>query len=189
MYKKIEDLQPQTALRGILPDAVVTVVSVQCHGSDALTLIYRGPAGGVAEAARRGGDVPLPGRPARLVRDAAHRDQARRGSRGAAEARSRQGGPGAGRQPSGRPQEERGLLAHPSQNTLVFLAADKVRLQDLDEALRKFLAWESILAEKETLNLDPHQARQAEMRKQAADCRGSWGRRSWRTRSATACVC
>ncbi len=46
---KLEDLQPQTALRGILPDAVVTVVSVQWHGSDALTLIYRGPAGGVAE--------------------------------------------------------------------------------------------------------------------------------------------
>ncbi|MRR13112.1 AAA+ family ATPase, partial [bacterium] len=54
-------------------------------------------------------------------------------------------------------------------NTLVFLAADKVRLQDLDEALRKFLAWESILAEKETLNLDPHEFRQAEMQKQAAD--------------------
>jgi hypothetical protein len=49
------------------------------------------------------------------------------------------------------------------------LAADKVRLQDLDEALRKFLAWESILAEKETLNLDPHQVRQAEIQKQAID--------------------
>jgi len=42
-------------------------------------------------------------------------------------------------------------------------------LQDLDEAVRKFLAWESILAEKETLNLDPHQVRQAETQKQAAD--------------------
>jgi hypothetical protein len=41
------------------------------------------------------------------------------------------------------------------RNTLVFLAADKTRLQDLDEAVRKFLAWESILAEKTTLNLDP----------------------------------
>lgn len=55
------------------------------------------------------------------------------------------------------------------QNTLVFLAADKVRLQDLDEALRKYLAWSSIVADKETLNLDPHQARQAETQKQAAD--------------------
>ena len=55
------------------------------------------------------------------------------------------------------------------RNTLVFLAADKARLQDLDEALRKFLAWKSILAEKETLNLDPHQVRQAETQMQAAD--------------------
>jgi predicted AAA+ superfamily ATPase len=55
------------------------------------------------------------------------------------------------------------------QNTLVFLAADKVRLQDLDEALRKYLAWSSIVEEKEILNLDPHQARQAETQKQAAD--------------------
>ena len=51
----------------------------------------------------------------------------------------------------------------------MFLAADKVRLQDLDEALRKYLAWSSIVAEKEKLNLDPHQARQAETQKQAAD--------------------
>jgi predicted AAA+ superfamily ATPase len=55
------------------------------------------------------------------------------------------------------------------QNTLVFLAADRVRLQDLDEALRKYLAWESILEDKETLNLDPHQVRQAENQKGAAD--------------------
>jgi hypothetical protein len=44
-----------------------------------------------------------------------------------------------------------------------------VRLQDLDEALRKYLAWSSIVAEKEALNLDPHQTRQAEIQKQAAD--------------------
>jgi hypothetical protein len=31
----------------------------------------------------------------------------------------------------------------------VFLAADKGRLQDLDEAVRKYLAWQSILEEKE----------------------------------------
>jgi hypothetical protein len=51
----------------------------------------------------------------------------------------------------------------------VFLAADKVRLQDLDEAVRRYLAWQSILEEKEALNLDPHQVRQAETQKQAAD--------------------
>jgi len=55
------------------------------------------------------------------------------------------------------------------RNTLVFLAADKLRLPDLDEALRWFLAWESILAEKLPLNLDPHQVRQAETQRQSAD--------------------
>jgi predicted AAA+ superfamily ATPase len=65
--------------------------------------------------------------------------------------------------------ETRGNTPRLYRNTLVFLAADKVRLQDLDEALRRYLAWSSIVAEKETLNLDPHQARQAETQKQGAD--------------------
>jgi hypothetical protein len=65
--------------------------------------------------------------------------------------------------------ETRGNTPRLYRNTLVFLAADKVRLQDLHEAVRRFLAWKSILAEKETLNLDPHQVRQAETQKQTAD--------------------
>jgi predicted AAA+ superfamily ATPase len=65
--------------------------------------------------------------------------------------------------------ESRGNAPRLFRNTLVFLAADRVRLQDLDEAVRRFLAWKSILAEKETLNLDPHQVRQAETQRQAAD--------------------
>lgn len=65
--------------------------------------------------------------------------------------------------------ESRGNAPRLYRNTLVFLAADKVRLQDLDEALRKYLAWSSIVAEKEALNLDPHQTRQAETQKLAAD--------------------
>lgn len=65
--------------------------------------------------------------------------------------------------------ESRGNTPRLYRNTLAFLAADKVRLQDLDEALRKFLAWQSILAEKEMLNLDPHQVQQAETQKQAAE--------------------
>jgi predicted AAA+ superfamily ATPase len=65
--------------------------------------------------------------------------------------------------------ETRGNAPRLYRNTLVFLAADRVRLQDLDEALRKYLAWSSIVAEKEALNLDPHQVRQAETQKQAAD--------------------
>jgi hypothetical protein len=42
-------------------------------------------------------------------------------------------------------------------------------LQDLDEAARKFLAWESILDEKDKLDLSPNQVQQAETQKAAAD--------------------
>lgn len=65
--------------------------------------------------------------------------------------------------------ESRGNTPRLFRNTLVFLAVDKMRLQDLDEALRKYLAWDSILLERESLNLDPHQVRQAETQKQAID--------------------
>ena len=65
--------------------------------------------------------------------------------------------------------ESRGNTPRLYQNTIVFLAADKIRLQDLDEAIRKYLAWSSIVAEKDALNLDPHQSKQAETQKQAAD--------------------
>ncbi|MBL8540233.1 MAG: DUF499 domain-containing protein [Betaproteobacteria bacterium] len=65
--------------------------------------------------------------------------------------------------------ESRGNTPRLYRNTLVFLAADRVRLQDLDEALRKYLAWSSVLEEKESLNLDEHQRRQAEMQKKSAD--------------------
>jgi predicted AAA+ superfamily ATPase len=65
--------------------------------------------------------------------------------------------------------ESRGNAPRLYRNTLVFLGADKVRLQDLDEAVRKYLAWSSIVNEKDTLNLDPHQVRQAETQRNAAD--------------------
>jgi len=65
--------------------------------------------------------------------------------------------------------ESRGNTPRLYRNTLVFLAPDKTRLQELDEAARKYLAWESILAEKVTLNLDPQQVKQAENQKTAAD--------------------
>lgn len=65
--------------------------------------------------------------------------------------------------------ESRGSTPRLCRNTLVFLAADKTRLQDLDEAVRRYLAWASILAEKETLDLSPHQVRQAEAQKATAD--------------------
>lgn len=65
--------------------------------------------------------------------------------------------------------ETRGNTPRIYRNTLVFLAADKVRLQDLDEAARKYLAWESILDEKESLDLSPFQVKSAETQKTAAD--------------------
>jgi superfamily II DNA or RNA helicase len=45
---RLEDLQPNTAVKGIVPDQVVTVVSVQWFGSEALELTYKGPSGRVA---------------------------------------------------------------------------------------------------------------------------------------------
>lgn len=65
--------------------------------------------------------------------------------------------------------EWRGSSPRHNRNTLVFLAADQARLQDLEEAVRRYLAWESILQDKEVLDLSPHQVRQAESQKVAAD--------------------
>src|SRR6202011_5737069 len=45
---RLEELQPTAAVRGILPEQVVTVVSVQWFGSEALELTYKGPSGRVA---------------------------------------------------------------------------------------------------------------------------------------------
>ena len=45
---KLEDLQPDTSVRGVLADSLVTVVSVQWFGSEALELTYKTPAGRVA---------------------------------------------------------------------------------------------------------------------------------------------
>ncbi len=45
---RLEDLQLNAAVRGIVPDALVTVVSVQWFGSEALELTYKDPAGRVA---------------------------------------------------------------------------------------------------------------------------------------------
>jgi predicted AAA+ superfamily ATPase len=65
--------------------------------------------------------------------------------------------------------ELRGNAPRIFKNTLVFLAPDNGRLQDLLDAVRKYLAWESILAEQTQLNLTPQQVAQAETQKRAAD--------------------
>jgi predicted AAA+ superfamily ATPase len=65
--------------------------------------------------------------------------------------------------------DSRGNAPRLFTNSLVFLVLDKVRLQDLDEAIRRYLAWKSILDEHEALNLDPHQVKQAETQLASAD--------------------
>ena len=45
---KLEELQPNAAVRGVIPDALVTVVNVQWYGSDALELTYKTASGKVA---------------------------------------------------------------------------------------------------------------------------------------------
>lgn len=51
------------------------------------------------------------------------------------------------------------------RNMLVFLAPDRARLAELRQAVREFLAWKSLEAEKATLNLDNFQTRQVETKR------------------------
>jgi predicted AAA+ superfamily ATPase len=60
--------------------------------------------------------------------------------------------------------ESRGSGPRLFRNTLVFLAADSTRMPELDEAIRKYLAWQSIVNDKDALNLVPNQVRSAETR-------------------------
>ena len=55
------------------------------------------------------------------------------------------------------------------KNMLVFLAPDKARLNDLDQAIRNYLAWNSIWREREPLNLDAFQSNQASTKREQAD--------------------
>ncbi|MCY4583299.1 MAG: Swt1 family HEPN domain-containing protein [Chloroflexi bacterium] len=65
--------------------------------------------------------------------------------------------------------ESRGSAPRLFRNTLVFLVADDTRLQELEDGVRRYLAWQSILADKESLDLPPHQVRQAESQQTTAD--------------------
>lgn len=48
------------------------------------------------------------------------------------------------------------------RNTLVFLAADKTRLRDLEQSTRMYLAWKSIWDDKDKIELGAYQAKQTE---------------------------
>jgi hypothetical protein len=64
---------------------------------------------------------------------------------------------------------DRGGSGRQCANAVVFLAADRARLGDLELAVRQFLAWQSILNDPVGLNLDEFQKNQAEKRRDAAE--------------------
>jgi predicted AAA+ superfamily ATPase len=68
---------------------------------------------------------------------------------------------------------QRGNSPRLYQNALIFLAADRARLEELEQATRSFLAWESILTdaqgEQPKLNLDNFQRAQATAQRKTAD--------------------
>jgi hypothetical protein len=63
----------------------------------------------------------------------------------------------------------RGTQPRKYQNSLVFVAADRTRLSELQGAIRQFLAWRSIKSDREKLNLDAHQASQVDTKLQQAE--------------------
>jgi hypothetical protein len=64
---------------------------------------------------------------------------------------------------------DRGGSGRQCANALVFLAADRARLGELETAVRQFLAWQSIEKDPVGLNLDEFQKSQAEKRRKAAE--------------------
>src|SRR5205085_7695755 len=65
--------------------------------------------------------------------------------------------------------EQRGTSPRYYANTLVFLAADRTRLEELEQAARQYLAWKSIEDEQEILNLDAFQRNHARTRREHAE--------------------
>ncbi|MDO8432078.1 MAG: Swt1 family HEPN domain-containing protein [Candidatus Binatus sp.] len=65
--------------------------------------------------------------------------------------------------------ESKGTGPRIFKNTVVFLAADRIRMDDLNRAVRDFMAWKSIDDEKTTLNLDANQSAHAEKTRKESD--------------------
>ena len=65
--------------------------------------------------------------------------------------------------------ETRGNAQRYYRNSLVFLAVDKTRLQDLDEAVRTYMAWNSIIDDRDRLDLTANQVKGAETQRTGAD--------------------
>lgn len=75
----------------------------------------------------------------------------------------------AGRQEAQAILDMRGSSPRNYRNSLVFLAADATRLKELTHAVRQYMAWSSIWDEREQLNLDNFQTKQAETKRRNAD--------------------
>jgi hypothetical protein len=65
--------------------------------------------------------------------------------------------------------DQRGSSPRHYRNALVFLVPDSARLTELAQGVRQYLAWQSIESEREELNLDAFQTRQAETRRKQAE--------------------
>ncbi|MDQ7784168.1 MAG: Swt1 family HEPN domain-containing protein [Desulfomonilaceae bacterium] len=65
--------------------------------------------------------------------------------------------------------DSRGSSPRSYKNSLVFIAGDSTRLKDLQVAIRQYLAWKSIWDEREQLNMDPFQSKQADTKRTNAD--------------------
>jgi hypothetical protein len=82
---------------------------------------------------------------------------------------------------------KRGQQPRVFRNTLLFLAPDRRRLAELEQAMRYALAWQWIVDNQEPLDLTPFQRRQSEARPRNGIRRstaGSWrpGSGPWRPR-------
>ena len=62
--------------------------------------------------------------------------------------------------------QNRGGQQRTYRNMLVFMAPDAARLTDLQDSIASFLAWDSIVEEKDELNLNTHSRTQAETKRQ-----------------------
>ena len=65
--------------------------------------------------------------------------------------------------------ENRGNSPRQFRNTLVFLAADQSRLQDLQEAVREKMAWQEIVNRSDSLEITKNQVAQAKSRLDSAE--------------------
>lgn len=65
--------------------------------------------------------------------------------------------------------EKRGNAPRLNRNTLVFLAVDKAKLDELMKAVAIFLAWKGIWEHRERLNLDPHNTAMAKSKKEESE--------------------